>query len=176
MDIQHAKQKGLLDNELANLLREQVLQLRGKIGQLYNAIDLPIPFFYVHFIILVTALYLPLFAVTTALHAGTGGDVYWTADVVGGLVVVFQAIFVLGLRILGQKMSDPFGDDLIDLSVIHFVNFAWIMSNRVLESHFQNEASLEEERSLKKDRKSLGDAWEPPSSDTETGTASQYES
>ena len=122
MDIQHAKKKGLLDNELANLLRQQVLELRAKIGQLYNAKDLPIPFFYVHFIILLTALYLPLFSVSAALKAGTGSDVYWSADVVAGLVVVFQAIFVLGLRILGQKMNDPYGDDLIDLSVIHFVN------------------------------------------------------
>jgi len=48
-EIATARKKGLLDPELANLFREQILQLRAKMGQLYNAKDLPIPFFYVHF-------------------------------------------------------------------------------------------------------------------------------
>jgi predicted membrane chloride channel (bestrophin family) len=173
MDIQQAKKKGLLDKELANMMRDQVLRLRASIGALYNAADLPIPFFYVHFICLLTALYLPLFAVSAAYNAGTGDDVYWTADVVAGLVVVLQSIFVIGLRVLGKKMSDPYGDDLIDLSVMHYVNFTWMMSNRILESYVPEEPSMEEEQALKSRRKNLGSAWEPEPSDDESVLESQ---
>lgn len=115
-EIATARKKGLLDPELANLFREQILQLRAKMGQLYNAKDLPIPFFYVHFCCLLTTLYLPLFAITSAIEAGTGDDIHWSAGVIKGLVVLLQAIFVIGLRVLGQRMSDPYGDDYIDLS------------------------------------------------------------
>lgn len=161
-DIQSARYEGILDKEIAQDLRWHVLQLRAKIGQLYNADDLPIPFFYVHFISFLTALYLPLFAVSAAYNAGTGDVTYWTADIVAGLVVLLQSIFVIGLRTLGQKMSDPYGDDLIDLSVIFYVEFTWTMSNRVLESSkVSRDATLAEELALKRSRtKSLGAAWE----------------
>jgi len=159
-DVQRAREENLLDDQLANLMREQVLQLRAQIGQLYDAADLPIPFFYVHFICLLTVLYLPLFAVSAGLKAGTGDEMSWAADVVAGLVVVFQAIFVLGLRLLGQQMNDPFGEDLLDLNVIQFVDFTCMMSNRILESHLdRGDASLETERCMKQRRMSLGEAW-----------------
>lgn len=91
-----------------------------------------------------------------------------THTVVGGLVVLTQTIFVQGLRILGQKMSDPWGDDKIDLSVIHFCVFNWRMSNRVLKSSFPpREASLEEEENLAKDCMGLGDAWKTTAEDDE---------
>jgi predicted membrane chloride channel (bestrophin family) len=176
-EIQTAQKKGLLDSELANALRGQILKLRASIGQLYNAKDLPIPFFYVHFICLLTAMYLPLFAVTSAINAGTGKEVYWVADVVAGLVVFLQVVFVIGLRILGQKMSDPYGDDLVDLSVIHYVNFTWTHSNRILNSHFPSEeASPAVENELIQKRKFLGAAWEQDSSsniETEKSNDSQ---
>jgi hypothetical protein len=159
------KAKGLLDPELANTFRDQILQLRAKIGQLYNAKDLPIPFFYVHFICLLTTLYLPLFAVTSAIEAGTGDNIHWSAGVIKGLVVLLQAIFVIGLRVLGQKMSDPYGDDLIDLSVMHYVNFTWTHSQRILKSHFPEEASASVENNLIQQRQAIGGpAWEPEKS------------
>lgn len=72
-----------------------------------------------------------------------------------------QTIFVQGLRILGQKMTDPFGDDKIDLSVIHFTIFNWRMSNRVLNSTYpSHDADLEEEKDLAKDTIDIGAAWQ----------------
>jgi len=73
---------------------------------------------------------------------------------------MLQAIFVIGLRVLGQKMSDPYGDDLIDLSVMHYVHFTWQMSNRILNSHFPEEANPAVENALKWKREPLGAAWE----------------
>ncbi len=144
MEIQKCHKEGIIDNELAVQLREQILQLRAAFGQLFNAADLPIPFFYVHFVCLLSAFYLPLFAISGAYNAGTGNEVHWTADVVSGLVVILNSIFVIGLRILGQKMSDPYGDDLIDLSVIFYCTFTWRMSNRVLNAQFPSDDASSE--------------------------------
>jgi Bestrophin, RFP-TM, chloride channel len=150
-----------LDPELAHQFRDQILKLRASIGEPYNAKDLPIPFFYVHFICLLTTLYLPLFAVTSAVEAGTGTDTHWSAGVIKGMVVLLQSIFVIGLRVLGQKMSDPYGDDLIDLSVMYYVNFTWTHSNRILHAHFPEEASSSVEAHMIAQRESIGKAWEP---------------
>jgi hypothetical protein len=144
MEIQKCHKEGIIDNELAVQLRDQILQLRAAFGQLFNAADLPIPFFYVHFVCLLSAFYLPLFAISGAYNAGTGNEVHWTADVVSGLVVILNSIFVIGLRILGQKMSDPYGDDLIDLSVIFYCTFTWRMSNRVLNAQFPSDDASSE--------------------------------
>ena len=42
-------------------------------------------------------------------------------DILNGVIVLLQCIFVVGLRSLGNKLIDPYGDDLEDLSVITFV-------------------------------------------------------
>jgi predicted membrane chloride channel (bestrophin family) len=172
MEIQVAYKKGILDSELANLYRTQILQMRAAIGKISDAADLPIPFFYVHFICLLSAMYLPLFAVNGAYNAGIGNETYWTADVTAGLIVVLQSIFVIGLRILGQKLSDPYGDDSVDFSVIYFVTCIWQMSNRILNSQFPSEVDAQVEESICRERVSIGKAWETE----EKGGGSKLES
>jgi hypothetical protein len=78
-------------------------------------------------------------------------------------------MFVIGLRILGQEMSDPFGDDLIDLSVIFYCTFTWRMSNRILEaSYIDDDVNEAEEIQLKrKQKESIGAAWEMNEADVE---------
>lgn len=151
--------QGIIDHELAREFRDHILRLRAALGTIYDAADLPIPFFYVHFISLLTALYLPLFAISAAYKVGVGTEVFWLGDFLVLLVVVLQAIFVNGLRLLGQKMSDPFGDDLTDLSVIFYVTFTWTMSNRILESAYVDTGEKDEYR-LRKRQMPLGGAWE----------------
>jgi predicted membrane chloride channel (bestrophin family) len=158
-EIKQCHDEGILDNELAREFRDHILRFRGALGAIYDAADLPIPFFYVHFISLLTALYLPLYSISAAYQVG-GPEASWLADVVVGLIVVLQAIFVNGLRLLGQKMNDPFGDDLTDLSVRFYVTFTWTMSNRILESPYAETFEKEEAR-LQKSRISLGDPWQP---------------
>ena len=96
---------------------------------------------------------------------------------VGALVVFTQSIFVLGLRVLGQKMSDPWGADNIDLSVIHYTIFNWRMSQRILHTRFpRHEANLDEETDLAKGRLDIGAAWEPtPEDKTESGSLDDRE-
>jgi Bestrophin, RFP-TM, chloride channel len=168
LEVQQAKDNNLIDKELAAMLRDQVLQLRAQAGQLYNAADLPIPFFYVHFICLLTALYLPLFAITQGINAGTGADSHWVVDVVAGLVVFLQSIFIIGLRIVGQKVSDPYGDDLVDFSVMFFIQFTWTQSNRILNSmdplpppqHQHHPEADNVEHMLARNRVTIGKAWD----------------
>ena len=170
MEVEAAKKKGLLDIQLANLLRTEILQLRAAAGQLYNAADLPIPFFYVHFICLLTVLYLPLFAISQGINAGTGSHANWVVDVVAGLVVVLQSIFVIGLRIVGQKVSDPYGDDLVDLSVMFYIQFTWLNSNRVLLSEAPPASDYSIEHDLARKRITVGAAWD---GDSDRGLGSE---
>uniref|UniRef100_A0A7S0AQD4 Uncharacterized protein n=1 Tax=Minutocellus polymorphus TaxID=265543 RepID=A0A7S0AQD4_9STRA len=106
-------------------------------------------------------MYLPLFAISSALSAGTGSEAYWVNDVVTGLIIFTQCTFVIGLRLLGQKMSNPYGDDVEDLSVMHYVNFTWRMSRRMLEAKLPEpvESSFVFEKSFAKESQPLGEAW-----------------
>lgn len=159
-EVEDALEQEIIPLRTAVQLRDSIIKLLGSMGALYNYDDQPISFFYLHFLCLLSALYLPLFAVSSAFEAGTGDDVYWTADVVAGLIVFLQSIFVIGLRILGQKMMDPYGDDVEDLSVMFYINFTWIMSNRILRSKRPPPLDPQVEDRICRERKSLGDAWE----------------
>ena len=162
MDVQMAyNQRRIADRE-AGMLQERLLQLRACIDTLYDYTDQPIHFFYIHFLCLLSTFYLPLFAIDSAYSAGAGAGVHWTLDVVCGLIVVLQAIFVVGLRVLGQKMVDPYGDDLEDLSVIQYVKAAWRTSNRILAAQCPGEVSSDMEMELAQQHESLGFAWELP--------------
>jgi predicted membrane chloride channel (bestrophin family) len=158
-DVSTALREGIIDSRLASQLRDKLLDFQAAFGGLYNFADQPISFFYVHFISLLSALYLPLFAVSSAFGAGIGAEVPWTADVVNGLIVVLQSIFVVGLRQLGQNMSDPLGSDLEDLSVLHYVHFTWRMSNRIMGAR-PPPVSATIEDDIVRERESIGAAWE----------------
>lgn len=163
-----AKKETLIDSPLSNKFRREILALQAKISSLFGMVDQPISFFYVHFLHLLSALYIPLFAISAAYNAGTGNDVLVASDIIAGtfdqsmilyfmpfnaacrlteafahlvpVVVVFatgclvvlQILFVMGLRVLGEKMVDPLGDDLEDLSIITYIRGAWIDSVKIL--------------------------------------------
>jgi hypothetical protein len=84
--------------------------------------------------LLVTALYLPLFAMMTACKAGTEENKNWTTGAIRIMVVILQSVYLNGLRILGQKISDLYGPYFANFSVIFFVTYFWVKSNRTLES------------------------------------------
>ena len=54
-------------------------------------------------------------------------------ELLNGTIVLLQAIFVVGLRLLGQKQIDPFGLDFEDLSVITYVTTT-IENSRIILS------------------------------------------
>lgn len=106
-EISNAQKLDLIDGRLASQYRDLILRLRGALGALYDYDDQPVSFFYVHFVCLLSVMYLPLFAVTAGLEAGTGSETYWLNDIIQGLIVFLQTVFVIGLRLLAIKMSDP---------------------------------------------------------------------
>jgi hypothetical protein len=159
-EITTAQKEGLIDGRLAFQYRELILRLRGSIGALYDYDDQPMLFSLVHLICVLSACYLPLFAISAGFEAGTGEEAYWVTDLVAGLIVALQVIFVTGLRVLAREMSDPYGDDVSDLSVMHYMNFTWTMSRRMLEAELPEPVDSIMEEQLCRESQSIGDAWE----------------
>lgn len=159
-DVQLAYDNKLIEVKDYIGLREKMLALRGSMNTLYEYNDQPIHFFYIHFLCLLSALYLPLFAVSNAYKAGAGDEVHLWADILSGLIVLVQSIFVIGLRMLGRKLVDPYGDDLEDLSVLRYVKTAWQRSNRILAARCPSDVSPQVEDEMDKRKESIGKAWE----------------
>ena len=119
-----------------------------------------------HFITIVSTIYLPLSAYAIALVASNsvqdmckaaaefeaeqrGGPTpsapsssrdddfcegsAWV-EVVGGLVILLQSVFVLGLQAIGKQLADPYGSDVIDMSVEHFLSFTLKSARKIVEA------------------------------------------
>jgi predicted membrane chloride channel (bestrophin family) len=157
-DVETAYKNTVIKEKDYNALRDKILQFRGSVDTIYDYCDQPIHFFYIHFLCLLSALYLPLFAVTQAVKAGSTSSSenngtadtsgHWISDLVSGLIVFLQAIFVIGLRMLGRKMIDPYGSDLEDLSVLHYIETAWQRSQAVFLAQYPGQVSAATEEEL----------------------------
>lgn len=121
VDVATAEKAGQLNLYQAKYMHEKILAFRAAMDGMYDLTDQPPHFFYVHFLVLLSVLYLPLFAIDTAFSAGWVDNTSLALDILNGVIVFLQCIFVVGLRSLGNKLIDPYGDDLEDLSVITFV-------------------------------------------------------
>ena len=90
-------------------------------------------------------IYLPLAAYAIALNASSSVEDHCNGAVdcrgsgwfefVSGLLILFQTVFVLGLQAIGRQLSDPYGNDPIDMSVQHFLSFTLKSSRKMLEAH-----------------------------------------
>ena len=67
-----AQQAGRTDALTAGMLREKLVAFRDSMDSLYDFADQPVPFYYIHFLSVLSTLYLPLFAVNLAYGAGMG--------------------------------------------------------------------------------------------------------
>jgi len=123
-----------------------ILKLRGSIGTIYNMNNQPIKFFYVHFVSLLSVLYLPLFTLEVALSTGTTKHYelheIFLYEFVAIITVFFQAIFVIGLRTMADRLADPYGSDYEDLSVLTYVIKTWATSRKLLDAQLPHETDL----------------------------------
>ena len=103
-DVVEARKAGYLDSYQEKLMHDRILAFRAAMDGMYDYTDQPPHFFYIHFLVLLSALYLPLFAIDTAYSAGWGEETYIGLDILNGIIVFLQCIFVVGLRSLGTKM------------------------------------------------------------------------
>ena len=120
-DVGYAKKMGYIDSIEATEYYARILDFRASMDGIYDYCDQPPHFFYIHFLCFLSAFYLPLFAVDSAYVAGFGENSDLGFQAYMAVVVLLQCIFVTGLRLLGQKMLDPYGDDSEDLSVTTYV-------------------------------------------------------
>lgn len=142
------RQKLLIDKRCAEQFRQTILDIQQNFEKLFDDADQPISFAYYHFACFLSAVYLPLFAMSSALDAGVGDAAYWVTDVVSGFIVCLQAIFVVGLRVLAESLSAPYGSDVDSLSVLHYINHTWEMSNRILEATNRDAVDSEMEENM----------------------------
>jgi succinate dehydrogenase hydrophobic anchor subunit len=52
------------------------------------------------------------------INAGTGDSANWVIDVVTGLVVFLQSIFIIGLRVIGQNVSVCLHMKFVDYTIV----------------------------------------------------------
>jgi len=131
-EVVSARKAGHIDTYEAVELQNRMLNFRAAMDGIYDFCEQPTQFFYIHFLVLISTIYLPLFAVSLAYGSGWGDELNWKIDAINGMVVVLQAIFVVGLRLLAQKMIDPYGIDLEDLSVISYIYVGLDNSNIIM--------------------------------------------
>ena len=75
---------------------------------------------------------------------------------VGAYVILIEVVFVLGLRSISMQMQNPYGNDVIDFSVMHYITFTLRQSRRIC---FAKRETGADEQELAKDRPPIGRAW-----------------
>jgi len=112
-DVGAAKKAGYIDSHEATEYHDRILAFRAAMDGIYDYCDQPPHFFYIHFLCLLSAFYLPLFAIDNAYSAGWGSETSWGIEVLNGIIVLLQCVFVVGLRLLGQKMGKEKVDQIV---------------------------------------------------------------
>ena len=159
-DVHDALKQGYIDPHTAQDLRRQILQVRGTIADMYDHYDQPLLFIYVHFIVILTAIYLPLAAVYISHEVATSETAHWFNDVIGLLALLLQCMFVIGVRYVAQVMRIPYAGELESLPVLSFVETCCNMSLRIMYSAGYQPPEHSIEQVLARDRESLGDFWD----------------
>ena len=66
-------------------------------------------------------------------------------ELINVLVMILQALFIIGLRVTGQQLSDPYGADLVDLQIMRYVEIILNGSNSILDAKEWAPPTFEEE-------------------------------
>ncbi|MGK3734513.1 MAG: putative membrane chloride channel (bestrophin family) [Bacillariaceae sp.] len=134
LEVAAARKAGHIDTYEAVELQNRCLNFRAAMDGIYDYCEQPTQFFYIHFLVLISTIYLPLFAVGSGYSSGWGDEMDWKIEILNVTIVALQAIFVVGLRLLAQKMVDPYGLDLEDLSVISYIYVGIENSNIIMSA------------------------------------------
>lgn len=112
------------------LLINEILLLRSSVTILYFFEDQPLPFVYLHCLVLSIGLFMLLatYCISTSLFLSGSASVL--SEVVGVFVLCLIIIFFVGLKTISHQLMDPYGSDLNDLSVFHYVNSTILSSRR----------------------------------------------
>ncbi len=158
-----AKRDGYLDMIQYDRAVSELLQLRGCIGTLYDYEDQPIPFVYVHLVHVITLLYICYFSyfIGTSMNPGKTTSVY--SDIAGILALIIFNLIAIGILEIGRLMSQPYLAELSDFSIMHYINFTWTASRRILTGYvFDIHYNEDEERELENGRICMGKGFKCP--------------
>lgn len=140
-----------IETHRAQALVDHITELRRSLAALYSFMALPVPFFYVHLVYLTSAIYLPLFAYVVAnkpivdneelCKIPEGQSEYpggfcggqWGIEILGMTVVLLSNIVVIGLSKVCEWLADPYGSDVTDLNVRHFIGYTLDKSLEILK-------------------------------------------
>eukprot|EP00271_Cylindrocystis_brebissonii_P004087 TRINITY_DN154_c0_g3_i1.p1 TRINITY_DN154_c0_g3~~TRINITY_DN154_c0_g3_i1.p1 ORF type:complete len:437 (-),score=84.15 TRINITY_DN154_c0_g3_i1:866-2176(-) len=98
---------GYVDPKVAILFQQKVAVLRGHLDALFGSKNGPIPFAYYHLLLFMVNIYLLLLSYAFIFLAP-----WWS---IPGFIIIEVA--VIGMRELGNAMSNPFGTDCMDIPV-----------------------------------------------------------
>ena len=155
--LSEASRKGTLKDKLMGNLIKEIIQLHENIASLYDFEDQPIPFVYIHLIFFLCLFYLPLFAYSLAVTLPTNTG--WV-EVIGVIIVMLNTVFFLGLREVGHFLTDPYGSDLHDLSVMHYIESTMLQSRQILTGHSLPAQNMDIEAKLEKARPTKGKGFQ----------------
>jgi len=159
-DIQDALGQGYIDSHTAQDLRGQVLRVRAIIADMYDHYEQPLQFIYIHFIVILTVIYLPLAAVYVSHEVSTSASTPWFSECIGILALLLQCIFVIGVRYVAQVMRRPYAGELESLPVLTYAKDCCEMSLRIMYSPGYNAPQSSVESGLSRGRQqSLGSFW-----------------
>lgn len=140
-------------------LRDEILSLRGKIGTLYDYKGLPMPFFYSHLITIISGIYLTLFSCGMAVNveqcpssnAASRLVCHITGFVIGSLAIAAAGLSIVGLQQAAYQLAFPFGDDLVDFTVLSWITRTLEATRRVVSRPYRPDFSSKLEQQLEKE-------------------------
>mmetsp|Transcript_2869 Transcript_2869/g.6752 ORF Transcript_2869/g.6752 Transcript_2869/m.6752 type:complete len:409 (+) Transcript_2869:43-1269(+) len=148
-EVATAQKEGIIDSIEATDMHTRILNLRAHMDGIHDTCFQPPHFFYIHFLCLLSALYLPLFAIDMSATLGwDSANSNILTELVAAIIVLLQSIFVVGLRLLGQRMIDPYGDDYEDIAVITIVSGCVEITRIILDTHDQDSVDKKLEANL----------------------------
>eukprot|EP01036_Dinobryon_divergens_P030492 gene30492-39742_t len=134
------------------LLINEILLLRSSVTVLYFFEDQPLPFVYLHCLVLSIGLFMLLATYCIATSLFLSGSASVLSEVVGVFVLCLIIIFFVGLKTISHQLMDPYGADLNDLSVFHYVNSTILSSRRILTARKVRKNDLKSEAAMENGR------------------------
>lgn len=148
---------------IAKELIQQILTFRGKMGSIYDYQDMPMPLIYRHLVLMIAWFFLPIYCFTVAENGrfDSTSVMYDLAvsEVLSALLVILMIFFVVGTRLVGDALADPYGNYLEDLSILQYNTFTVVASRKILMASKFDKTSVDGELELESRRPQLGSAW-----------------
>lgn len=129
--LKDVQKKDMLTAVELQSIHDQILRFRGALASLYDYDFQPVPFVYWNMLTWLLVVFCPMNAYVLALMCH---EVWWF----GFLAFIFVNFSLLGLMILATWLNRPYGEEITDFAVYHFLHFTCTSSREIInsENHF----------------------------------------